>query len=65
MVIVRMNKVDIGTHGVAYFLTLGNIEVPEKKDVKVTISEFEAELLKPLFCRSTKSGKFDENEEWV
>lgn len=65
MVIVRMNKIDVGTHGAAYFLTLGNIEVPEKQDVKIAISEVEAELLKPLFCRSKKSGKFEENEEWV
>lgn len=65
MIIVRMNKIDLGAYGEAYTLTLGNIESPEKKSIKITISEYEAEKLKPLFTHNTKSGKFQENEEWI
>ncbi len=65
MIVVTMNKIDLGTFGEAYTITLGNIDSPEKKSVRITISECEAEKLKPLFTHNTKSGKFQENEEWI
>lgn len=65
MITVKMNKIDLGSYGEAYTLTLGNIESPGKKDVTITISECEAEKLKPLFSNNTKRGKFKENEEWI
>lgn len=65
MIVVTMNKIDLGTYGEAYILTLGNIEIPNSKEVKITISEHEAESLKPLFSHNEKSGKFNENEKWL
>jgi len=65
MIVVSMNKQDLGTFGEAYFLTLGNIEEPKKESVRISISEFEAEKLKPLFSNSKKTGKFNENQEWT
>lgn len=65
MITVKMNKIDVGAYGEAYTLTLGNIETTDKNEIKLSISEYEAEILKPLFSHNTKSGKFNENEEWI
>lgn len=64
MVVLKINKIDVGAYGEAYFLTIGNLEEPKKKDVQINISECQAEMLKPLFSNSKKSGKLLENEEW-
>jgi hypothetical protein len=65
MVVVKMNKQDLGTFGEAYILTLSNIEDVNIQSVKITISECEADKLKTLFSNNAKSGKFNENEEWT
>jgi len=64
MVILRMTKDYLGTHGDVYNLHIANIEEPTRGNVKIMISEYQAQQLAKLFTHHETSGQFNENEKW-
>lgn len=65
MVVLKMDKIDVGTYGEVYQLEVGNIESPNNGKVTINITEGEFNQLKPLFDNCTKHGKFNEHETYI